>query len=345
LKTLIIRTSDRGLFKNCRTKWDFQSPLRKGYQYIGAVNENFFMGSAMHYAMQYFYDKEYWVDDPYTPEYELLCDRSFEAFNKYIYSKETKKLYDKQLLEKLYNLGFGILNNYYVTQGKHDILEWIPYAPETEFEIELDPTLFNLDPDKYKVLYQGTIDLIAIRRLDETLWIWDHKTFGTEKTNYTWLFLDTQFSTYLWAMKKLGLKVEGLIYNGIYKGFPQTPRILNSGKLSKAKNQNTTYDLFVETLKETKQKAKPYLEYLDFLKQTEKTYIVRHEIQRTNIELKIEENQLHAEIKDMLDNPSIYNSVSEWKCHNCEFLEPCILRLSNKDQWFLDKSKFYRRGD
>lgn len=109
--------------------------------------------------------------------------------------------------------------------------------------------------------YGGAMDLLVEMR-DGSHWFMEHKTtIERDLTNYTRkLHWDPQIRGYAWAAQRpliaIGsgvfekpLRLTGVIYNVARKKVPEEPQPLKNGGLSKAKDIDTTRDLYLSALK------------------------------------------------------------------------------------------------
>jgi|SRR5215469_7067811 len=327
--TQIIRTSDRGYFKKCRQLWDFTSKIRQNYEPLQRA-EYFEFGSAIHAGMEEYYDPAGWCVSIKAAE-----NRARQAFLDYISKVEQVvklgALEFEMEFKEARQLGLDILENYFLWAPKND--KFTPLYVEVEFSVEI-PGL--------GVPYQGRVDLII--EDDFGYWIVDHKTaqqFGAVE----WLWLDDQCSSYAWALKKmLGLEIRGVIYNQIRKKAPHPPNMLKNGGLSVAKNQDTTYELYLKTLQDGGYKVSAYQDMLDFLKTNPKEFIRRTRIQFTPKVLELVEKRVVAEAREMLGNPAIYPTPSPWNCNGCRFFQPCLAMHEGSDYQLILDQNFVRRS-
>lgn len=158
------------------------------------------------------------------------------------------------------------------------------------------------------------------------------------------LELDQQCGSYVWALWKiLGLNIAGVIYSEHRKKVPKPPTVLKNGALSKAKNQGTSYDLYVQALDEGGYDTRAYEEFLHYLKTTDSvSYFRRETVHRSTDELAQLERNISLEAIDMLGDPSIYPNPSRWNCNGCVFRTPCLLVQEGGDwEWHLKHSGYY----
>lgn len=281
-------------------------------------------GTAMHSGLQAYYEPSTWGNE------SLMRDNSRQAFLMSIKAVETKvkmgPLEFETRFDEQRELGLGMLEYYHLWAPKHD--DFKPILVEQEFEVEI--------PGMPGVVCQGRIDLIA--EDEYGYWIVDHKTtaqFG----DVEWLPLDDQCSTYAWAaLKQLGLRVRGVIYNELRKKVPRRPTVLRSGALSVAKNQDTTYETYIAAVREMGYRPKAYRDILLYLRDNPKQFIRRTRVQYTRDHLENVEKRIQAEAHEMLNDPAIYPTPSRFNCQGCMFFAPCLAMHEGRDyQIILDE--------
>lgn len=109
--------------------------------------------------------------------------------------------------------------------------------PWTVHEVEY--TLEAEFPDG--TLYRGKVDAIIENQFG--LWIADHKTHGN-LPSHTFRLLDAQSSLYLWAAGKMGIPVQGFVWNYLRTKAPSKPTMLQNGSRLSKKLGDTDYLTF-----------------------------------------------------------------------------------------------------
>jgi hypothetical protein len=355
----IIRTSDRGQFKNCRQKWDFGSKIRQNYEPIIGIKPLDF-GTAIHAGLEAYYNPLTWD----TPQLrEALALSTFAATNNEQKTKYLSIHQDGELVAELdtdfeerNQLGLDMLHYYFSWAPEMDE-DFVPVFTEVEFEVPIlvpgDISAVSM-PDrfsatfpsrilKYKgeqVMYQGRIDLIVQSKSTGRYRIRDHKTraqFGSLE----FLQLDDQGTSYGWAIEhSLGIDVEAIEFNELRKAAPHEPQALKNGGLSVNKQQNTTYDLFVKKCHEMGLSLATYQPFLEYLTENPKEFCRRVVVHKTAKEYEIQSRRIFLEAIDMLNDPAIYpNPNPSWMgCPGCPFFNPCQATQDGGDvQYFLDE--------
>lgn len=341
----IIRTSDRGLFRDCRQRWDFNSKIRLAYE-PASSNPALEFGTAIHAGLEVYYDPDFW-DIHYTERTEMAVARflTVTAEQRRIFQRHFGEDFDKLVeYDARPELGEGMLRGYAEWANQKDAFK--PLYVEIEFEVPVpDPILpqRQFQVDGLPVFYQGRIDMLV--EDDEGYWIVDHKTAATFKEKEAYLMLDQQCGSYIWALQEqMGIKVEGVIYNELRKEIPHEPKVLKSGMLSVDRRQLTTAELFGKKAAELGQDPEHYGEYFNWLKEQPNKYFRRQPVTRSQAELKQLGNNISREAWDMLTSPYIYPNPGEYKCQGCAFRAPCLARQAGQDyDEMLQDTHLYRR--
>ena len=246
----------------------------------------------------------------------------------------------------IYNKGLTI-DNVHLQFGSmgHKVLETreIPdemLYPELKEEFGIQSwknyftTIFNeLDEyfKDYEVLHKeyrveneyikGVIDVVWRHKTTGRILITDYK-FSTKNKGLEDILLDEQM--YLYAMvygtnNNLSIDDIDIGYINIPKCEMTKPRVLKNGTLSKDKAQNTTYDLYVESINELGLNISDYEDILSEL--TNKTMInVAISQMNRDMMMRIAENVDHV-IRDMEKGYVLEKCA--FQCKYCDFLQYC----------------------
>lgn len=264
-----IHTSDRLQFRRCRRKAYLASKLFLGLQPI-RPNNTLWLGSGVHKGIEMYYG--FGLDAT-----EVFAQWAEEGIDRIKKSGESIPSMEDKFNESL-ELGYGMLEHYKQFAAKYDdfkvhilpngqpaveLLFEVPithpvtgeelYAYFTEAKEGMSPAqladLKLYGQTGVPVVYGGKIDMIT-EDIFGNLWIFDHKTCKTFG-DWSKLTLDTQVGSYIWAIEKmLPLKkhLSGVVYNGLKKVLPKPPEPLKKGGFSVNKQQNTTYDVYLQAL-------------------------------------------------------------------------------------------------
>ena len=331
----VIHTSERKDFKGCRQRWDFRSPNRM-YLASNREDRNLRFGTAVHRGLETYYEPATWQGD--RAAVEALCLLAFT--DAYPYDGPEGDLEQQDAWQADLHLGAEMLKGYFKWAPKYD--NFTPLAVEQKFEIELlyrfwGPTEWN------QVYYAGKLDAL-VEDSHGDYWIIDHKTAGKFDPE-DFLVMDDQITSYCWAMQQvLNIPIAGFIYNELRKDAPHPPDTLKNGMLSKNKQQNTTYELYLDKIKEVGQSPSLYSDILEHLSNQGNKFFRRTYVRRSPRELELAGERIVLEAKDMLSNPSIYPNPDR-HCTWCSFRSPCLARMDGSDpQWILD-GNFHKKED
>jgi hypothetical protein len=333
----VLHTSDRLLFKRCRRKWDFESPLRQNLEVKGVTSHYFFIGTGFHYALERYHG---YGEDP------------IEAFENYYNCFTPEEL--TMEIEAYATMIPGMFNHY--------IHDWLPKRrqfktlfidgkPQVEVEVVLElkelSKLFG-EPIYYSMRFDRVVE-------DEygRLWIMDYKTvagFNTDK-----LETDLQISVYSWGAELYYQRpVEGMVYLQFKKALIQEPRILKkpAGAISIDKTQNTNYDRYLQALKfkyGCMEEVPPEnLETLEFFAKQEDDLgdaFIRYDmVRRSKANKQKQYEYIIAEGKDMLNKElPIYPNQTQ-DCFNfCSFRPVCLAMDDNTDWKFILDNNYQTR--
>ena len=194
------------------------------------------------------------------------------------------------------------------------------------------------------VVLEGKIDLILKDKNTGKVWVRDWKNVNSLSSDYEWLENDEQLNLYLMALWLLGLDIAGFQYFELKKAVPGPPKKLTrkyAGKrFSTDKNQDTTFEIFVETLRAADEPFEPYIEYLEFLKERGTDHYFRlNKVRRDAKAMRMQYTNLVAVVSEMIERPKDYPTPTKFGCKFCEFRAPCIERMQDNDpQGLLDVS-------
>ena len=201
------------------------------------------------------------------------------------------------------------------------------------------------------VVYAGRIDML-IQDERGHYWIVDWKTAAQiREDDDSFLYLDDQVGSYVWALRRLGLDVKGFIYHQQRKAFPQPPTRNAHRRLGRLfsvnQNQATNYDEYLATVsaedKEAYEEGK-YDEFLEFLKNEGITFYARHQIHKTHYEVDEIERNIGYEALDMLDpGLRVYPSSGRFSCGSCAFRQPCLGKNAGEDYLYTLNTMFEQR--
>lgn len=202
------------------------------------------------------------------------------------------------------------------------------------------------------VTYGGRLDMLA---QDEhgRYWIVDWKTTKTildEDAQASFLQLDDQISSYVWALAQYGIPVAGFVYVEIKKSFPAAPTALlkmRSGRsYSVSKTELTTHDLYKQTVMEKDYDAWQmglYDDHLNWLKTEGPIFTQRHQVHKNTHEIENTGKYISLEAVDIINDPSVYPMPGRFSCNWCLYQQPCLGVNMNEDYLYTLNTMFEKR--
>lgn len=306
-------------FKACRRKWYYGYVERLR---ANTFNPNFFLGTAIHYALQKYYEEN-------TKSINTL----FKAYNSYVQKNLTK--FNDTSSKELVELGANMLTTYWYYDQNQPT--WNVKAVEQKLRV----------PIKGKdTLFTFMADLVIEEGGD--IWIVDHKTAAQLRTNEG-LALDYQMTAYCYGYyRATGIMPKGVIYNTLLKQLKELPVQLKDGSLSKNKTQKVTPEVYAHTVKKLGLNIDEYKDIIEHL-QAKSPAVVRQVSLRTPRELEIFENFLAQEHADMqavaLDFNRAYINPTTFTCSYCEYLTICKEENSTGNTSFLKNNVYIKKED
>lgn len=338
-RALIIRTSDRIAFKQCRRKWAFSSHLKMNLA-PNSLAAPLWFGSAIHYALEDFHGYH-------------KFERAADAFKAYCIA--TAKNWKRELppdAKEHWQLGMAMMDYYQdiwlvAADRPVDPTYWAPH-PETglsepqvevnfEIPIPIEPgSLLAQYCEEHKidcVLYRGTFDRITEDYWGQ-LWVNEYKTAKVFQSTH--FATDPQVTTYVWAAQQVypDKVVAGCIYQQFLKKVPSPPPLLKSGGISSAANMVTSAPLYRDTLKKFYGPAehiwpeanRQKLKLLEGSETEDRDrYVIRERINRNAQQCWSESQKILLELEDIL-NPDLplYPNPTRDCARLCSFVTPCV---------------------
>ena len=332
-KYISLHTTDRNAYRRCRRKWNLQSALKQNLCMKGELSPNLWFGTGFHFALEDYHG------------YNKFGDPA-KAFKAYVncFSKDELTLDCQALVD----IGYGMIDHY--------INEWLPRRNNHKTliidnipQVEVESSIYIPELSEafgLPVIYQLKYDRV-VTDMDGRFWIQDYKTAAS--FNVKKLETDPQVSAYCWAFPYIyGQVPAGMLYSQFKKAIAASPRILKNGNISTDKTQSTTYEKYLNALKEhygnitfpPKNK-----EVLDTLLEQETpdsdAFIRWDKIARNEHHMKSEYQKILAEGYEML-NPKLAmypNPTSD--CNwDCDFFNVCLAQDDGSDFKFMIEEDF-----
>lgn len=320
-----IRGSEVQDFLRCRQKWDYKwnqdlIPKKK--------NDKLWFGSLFHIYLENLYK----LKNHEKAQQKMLQ----ELDNNYDTELEMEDMEDK----------LRTISNNYFEKYTSDFLGMEIIGTEIQFSIPLSE----------KTNFTGTIDLIFKDSVGN-VWFMDHKTTNSLEKYEKNAILDRQINRYWWAIEQIAqgngkitnyddIKLEkphGFIYNIIYKDYPVEPKILKSGGLSKDKNQKTTYEMYIQAIKDNNLPMSEYIDVLRHLSSQGDRYFSRVTVHRNQNEIEATMFDVKNIVVDM-ESAKVYRNITTDCQWDCQYKDLCLAEIDGSDgQWL--KDELYERGE
>lgn len=152
---------------------------------------------------------------------------------------------------------------------------------------------------------------------------------------------DLQTVLYIWALRKLDYKVDGIIWDYIRTKPPTIPQVLKNGQLSQRADIDTDYATYLKAVKDNHLDLTTYQDFLDGLKGKEHGFYrrVRIPITEKMIEPVLNDAKITSkEIHFLADYP--VKTISGYTCPRCFYQSLCYAQLRQLDEDFIRKAEF-----
>lgn len=366
-----IHTSERRSFRSCRRRWDWTS--RQMY-YPRVTPEPLEFGVAFHKAMEVFYEPSTWDRDLVVRQalalvaFKKVCDEQLKEFTRLNGEPEIDKI--ENYRERI-KLGLNMIRNYTENISPVTDIGFRPIEVEVAFEVPIlspegEPLWCkcdrcwqktkNDDRDTWQglpVTYGGRLDMLAEHIETGRLYIYDWKTTSRildEDAEASFLSLDDQIASYVWALRYLGMPVVGFVYVEIKKSYPSAPeeltRLYKGRRFSCNKQHLTTADIFRKHVAEHDPISYAdglYDKHIEWLKVEGTKFHQRHQVHKNDHEVDEVGYNIWLEAQDITGNPRVYPQPGRFSCTTCLFRQPCIGKNQGEDYVYTLDSLFEKR--
>lgn len=215
----LLRGSERKDFKRCpqRWWWGWRDGLESNRQKMPL-----WFGTGIHLAFEHWYIPGVERGRDLRETWSEYCEGVSELMRVEVRAGSLPSDYEQVIMDAE-GVGLAMLDNYLVEYGQDE--EWEILSPEQTFAVRIPR---QVGVDKTPVAkFLGTFDITARHRGTEKIWLWDHKTAKSIKTNH--LPLDDQAGGY-WAvadttLRRQGIiggkeRISGILYNFLMKAPP-----------------------------------------------------------------------------------------------------------------------------
>lgn len=315
-----IHITDVQRFKRCRREWDWASALRRNLEPRDKYAP-LWIGTLVHHGL------EQWYRSQITPERSLLDFERVHLTHEQLYDAKNRESCDLAL-NLVYNyIKWQRTDRTWLADKNFDFI-----APEQDFKVLLWQT------SRARVWLAGRFDGIVRRKDNGLLYLWEIKTTRSIMEREKQLDFDEQTSAYLYAARKLGYDVQGVIYTLIRKKLPESPRILAKGTLSTTTAIDTTPEHYLQCIKDHHGADVPrdfiirfYDSILDHLGAQPNKFFKRCVINRSQREIEHSAREIVAVAREMLSKQTAIYMTATAGCNWCLFRNPCAAYNRGQD--------------
>lgn len=225
----LLRGSERKDFKRCQARWWWA--WRDGLE-SNRQKTPLWFGTGIHLAMEQWYIPGTKRGRDLRETWSEYCEGVSELIRVEVLSGSLHRDYEQVVMDAE-GVGLAMLDNYLVEYGNDD--EWEILSPEQTFAVRI-PREVGVDRTPV-AKFLGTFDITARHRGTGKVWLWDHKTAKSIKTNH--LPLDDQAGGY-WAVADTTLRrqgviggkerISGILYNFLMKAPPDDRPVDEKGR-------------------------------------------------------------------------------------------------------------------
>lgn len=155
-----------------------------------------------------------------------------------------------------------------------------------------------------------------------------------------------QLVVYQWLLPQLGYpKPDGVIWDYLRTKAPAKPQLLKNGELSKRKNIDTTYDVYMSTVEELlgEESLADYEEFAQTLKGKEDNFYRRIPLPHPSDKLvdSVVEDLLSTikEIREKGPTAQVRNMTKD--CKFCPYYNLCQAEVRGLDSDYIRKTEYY----
>lgn len=115
------------------------------------------------------------------------------------------------------------------------------------------------------LIYRGRIDMLVREKHTGFIYIVDHK-FNARMPDPVQNILDAASGLYIWAARRMGIEVQGFIWNRVRRKAPAIPQLLKDGSRLSQKVTDYDYPTLYRALRKYGLDLEPYMDRLKYLK-------------------------------------------------------------------------------
>lgn len=321
--------TERAGFRKCRRQWFLTTVHRLDPE---EGNPNFFLGNLFHKALEVYY-KSIQLGDAHDVARDLALDAYQEKFDQdlAIVRQQLGFLWGvaEQLWRDTGTLGFEMAQNYFDAEEHNPLFDEV-VAVEVRVRVAIRSP-------KGRRIGWLSVQTDIVGRKNGVLKAVDTKT-ASRAIDSAHLDIDDQLTAEVYAVwQSSGEFPEKAVYNVAYKKSPHPPKQVKGSKaqpikLSRAKDQGTTYELYRAEIERLGLNKGDYVDILAHLKQMddngENVFFTREETFRSPDQMEAFERDLYWEFKDMKEvakHPErAYPNPSRFNCPGCPVRTICF---------------------
>lgn len=320
---VVVRTSDRMLFKKCRRLWGWTSHMKMGLT-IKEQADYFWFGTGLHYALEDYHGANVYGHP----------GRAFQAYTAATRIAGCAPATWNDLLPT----GLGIMCYYadYWLKSRDPFGTFVfEGQPQLEAHGYID---LGAKKDGRRVVYGFTIDRM-IEDEHGQIWVGEYKSAKAFRTFH--YDTDEQCTAYCWAANRLYRRdIAGVYYYQFKKTVPQLPKILAAGGISTDPRQPTTGALYRKQLLDVygdlkicpPKNIKMLNELVTEETEDQDRFIRREAIERNQDQIDNFERRVILELEDMLnDDLPLYPNQTKDCSWSCPLQAACIAMESGGD--------------
>jgi hypothetical protein len=320
-----IHISDVRTFRSCRQRWYFSSPMQKGLT-TRVPGRALFLGTICHDSLDRFHMVAGELPQERRVAYMEQClNETFQSEIARLRKLLTQDEMDALALEitDLFDKAEGILLNHVRWCEGHFFPRFETLETEVDFVVPLMP--------ERSISFAGRYDALLRHKATGRLWLLDYKVSNMPIEYYSQYLqqLDDQAKAYVTYCRQIyGQELEGIVFNVLRAKPPSQPRVLKSGEMSRAQNQDTTWEVYRQALTRAGLRPQDYLDVKAQLEEREarRPFNTMVMITFTDETLRLFERSMQQTVREML-KPSIYPNPNFLNCRMCAFQDPCNVAM------------------
>lgn len=296
------------------------------YKYIMNIvkkrpSKPLYRGSIIHECLQAAAEGRDWME---------VWEKYNREFNRLFI--EERELYGQTFMEDIKT----ILEGYFDYWNREDPLTYL----FVEHQIRNIPIVKAMG---IKFMLKAKIDGV-VKDKEGRVWLIEHKTHENIPSEEVRL-MDLQTILYIWALRKAGINVEGVLWDYIRAKPPAKPELLKNGQLTKRKNLDTTRAVYYRAIIENGLNPKHYEDILDRLVGREAVFYrrVRVPVYKKMIKPVLEDARATVMEMHVLQHYPVKNLGRH--CEWCDYRNLCQAELRGLDKEFILQTEFIERKE